>query len=151
MLDPNETVLQTFNYYQNKAEIGFLETRIHPNSSLIGTKVKDLNLTFDFIVAKIERKGKTVVPRGHITLEENDLIVVGGEIHFDESGQDLIEFTIPKGHEWENHYIKDLKLPSDRLIVMVQRKDSDIIVPVGKTLLLEDDKVIMIRVKEKLG
>ena len=151
MLDPNETVLQTFNYYQNKAEIGFLETRIHPNSSLIGTKVKDLNLTFDFIVAKIERKGKTIVPRGHITLEENDLIVVGGEIHFDESGQDLIEFTIPKGHEWENHYIKDLKLPSDRLIVMVQRKDSDIIVPVGKTLLLEDDKVIMLRVKEKLG
>ncbi|WFA09253.1 potassium/proton antiporter [Tissierella sp. Yu-01] len=150
MLDPNDTVLQTFNYYQTKAEIGFLETRIHPNSSLIGSKVKDLNLTFDFIVAKIERNGKTIVPRGHITIEENDLIILGGEIHFDESGQDLIEFTIPSGNKWANKYIKDLELPSDRLIIMVQRKGSDIIVPIGDTLLLEDDKVIMIRVEHVL-
>ena len=150
MLDPNDTVLQTFNYYQNKREIGFLETKIHPNSSLIGRKVKDLNLTFDFIVAKIERNGKTVVPRGHVITEENDLIVLGGEIHFDESGHDLIEFTISTGHKWENQYIKDLEIPSDRLIIMVQRKDSDIIVPIGDTLLLEDDKVIMIKVEHDL-
>ena len=150
MLDPNDTVLQTFNYYQNKREIGFLETKIHPNSSLIGRKVKDLNLTFDFIVAKIERNGKTVVPRGHVIIEENDLIVLGGEIHFDESGHDLIEFTIPTGHKWENQYIKDLEIPSDRLIIMIQRKDSDIIVPIGDTLLLEDDKVIMIKVEHDL-
>lgn len=145
MLDPNETVLQTFNYYQNKAKIGFLETRIHPNSNLIGSQVKDLNIAFDFIVVKIERNGKTIVPRGKTTIEENDLIVLGGELHFDESGQDLIEFAVPSGHKWEKKYIKDLELPHDRLIVMVQRKDSDIIVPVGDTLLLEGDKVIMIK------
>lgn len=150
MLDPNDTVLQTFNYYQDKAKIGFLETRIHPNSSLIGSKVKDLNLTFDFIVAKIERNGKTIVPRGHITIEENDTIVLGGETHFDESGHDLIEFTIPSGHQWGNQYIKDLDLPQDRLIIMVQRKGSDIIVPVGDTLLFEYDKVIMIKVENEL-
>ena len=150
MLDPNDTVLQTFNYYQNKREIGFLETRIHPNSSLVGSQVKDLNLTFDFIVAKIERDGKTIVPRGHVMIEENDRIVLGGEIYFDESGQELIEFTIPTGHQWENKYVKDLDLPRDRLIIMVQRKDSDIIVPIGDTLLLEDDKVIMIEVDHAL-
>ncbi len=150
MLDPNDTVLQTFNYYQNKREIGFLETRIHPGSNLIGTQVRDLNLTFDFIVAKIERDGKTIVPRGQITIEENDLIVLGGEIHFDESGQDLIEFTIPKGHEWKDKYIKDLKLPSERLIIMVQRENSDIIVPIGDVLLKEDDKVVMIEVEHDL-
>lgn len=151
MLDPSNTVLQTFNYYQNKAEIGFLETRIHPNSKLIGSQVKDLNLTFDFIVAKIERNGKTIVPRGQVTIEENDLIVLGGEIHFDESGQDLTEFTIPSGHQWANKHIKDLDLPSDRLIIiMVQRSGSDIVVPVGDTILLEDDKVLMIRVDHSL-
>lgn len=150
MLDPNDTVLKTFNYYQSKAEIGFLETRIHANNSLIGSKLKDLNLPLNYIVAKIERDGKTIVPRGHITIEQNDLIVLGGERHFDESGQDLIEFTIPKDHQWANHYIKDLKLPSDRLIIMVQRKGSDIIVPVGDTLLLEDDKVVMIKVDHAL-
>lgn len=150
MLDPNDTVLQTFNHYQDKAEIGFLATKIHPGSGLVGTQVKDLNLTFDFIVAKIERDGKTIVPRGHVAVEENDLIVLGGETHFDESDQDLIEFTIPKGHEWENRYIKDLKLPVDRLIIMVQRKGSGTIVPAGDTLLLEDDKLIMITVGHAL-
>ncbi len=151
MLDPNDKVLQTFNYYQFKTGIGFLETKIHPESNLIGRQVKDLNLTFDFIVAKIERDGKTIVPRGHITIEENDIVVLGGKLHFDESGQDLIEFTIPSGHKWANKYIKDLKLPADHLIIMVQRKDNDIIVPVGDTLLLEDDKVIMIKAEHELA
>lgn len=150
MLDPNDTILKTFNYYQNKAELGFLETKIHPNSSLIGTKVSELNLVFDFIVAKIERNGKTIVPRGHVTLQENDLVVLGGEIHFDKTGQDLTEFTISRGHKWENKYIKDLELPSDQLIIMVQRKGSNIIVPVGDTLLLENDKVVMIKVEHTL-
>ena len=34
---------------------------------------------------------------------------------------------------------------------MVQRKASDIIVPVGDTLLLEDDKIIMIKTEDTLG
>lgn len=150
MLDPNDTVLQTFNYYQTKREIGFLETRIHKDSSLIGIMVKDLNLTFDFIVAKIERGGKTIVPRGEVTLEENDLIVLGGEKHFDETGHELIEFTIPKGHRWENKSIKELDLPGNRLIIMVQDKDDKVIVPVGDTLVLEGDTIVMIEVEHHI-
>ena len=145
MLDPNDTILNTFNYYQNKAEIGFLETKVHPNSSIVGKQVKDLNLTFDFIVAKIERNGETIVPRGHVTIEENDIIVLGGEVHFDKSGQDLIEFTIPRGHKWVDKNIKDLDLKHDRLVVMIQRKGSNVIVPTGDTILLKGDKIIMLK------
>lgn len=153
MLDPSDTVLQTFNYYQDKAEIGFLETRIHPNSGLVGKQVNELSITLDLIgliVAKIERDGKTIIPRGQTIIKENDLLILGGETHFDEGGQDLIEFTIPRGHQWENLYIKDLHLPPNCLIIMVQRKGSDIIVPTGDTLLLEDDKVIMIEVENAI-
>lgn len=150
MLDPNDTVLQTFNDYQDKTDVGFLETTIHKSSSLIGTYVRDLNLTFDFIVAKIERDGKTIVPRGHIILEEGDRIVLAGEIYFDETGEDLIEFTIPKGHEWENEYVKDLELESNRLIVMIQRTSGDIIVPLGDVLLKKNDKIIMIKSEDDL-
>lgn len=150
MLDPNDTVLKTFNYYQSKAEIGFLETKIHSNSSLIGSKVRDLNLTFDFIVAKIERDGQTIVPRGHITLKENDLIILGGERHFDQSGQNLIESVISSGHKWENKQIKDLNLSSNRLIIMIQRDTHNIIVPVGDTRILKNDKVITIETEHTL-
>lgn len=150
MLDPNDTVLKTFNYYQSKAKIGFLETRIHSDSGLVGSKVKDLNLTFDFIVAKIERDGETIVPRGHIVLKENDLIILGGERHFDQSGENLIESVIPKGHKWENKQIKDLNLPPNRLIIMIQRNTHDIIVPVGDTRIFKNDKVVMIEVEHTL-
>lgn len=150
MLDPNDTVLKTFNYYQSKAEIGFLETKIYSNSALVDSKVKDLNLTFDFIVAKIVRDGKTIVPRGHVVLKENDLIVLGGERYFDQKGQELIEMIIPSGHEWESQQIKDLNLPSNRLIIMIQRYTHNIVVPVGDTRILEDDKVVMIKVEHNL-
>ena len=146
MLDPNDTVLQTFNYYQDKAEIGFLETRIHKDSYLVGRQVRDLRLTFDFIVAKIERGGQTVVPRGHVTLEEGDLIVLGGEKHFDRSGHDLTEFTIPRGHKWAGVAVKDLSLSADRLVVMVQRNGDEVIVPLGDTVLQAEDKVILLQV-----
>ena len=51
MLDPSDTVLKTFNYYLDKANLGFLETKIRSGGKHIGTKVKDLNMEFDFIVA----------------------------------------------------------------------------------------------------
>ncbi|KAF5077596.1 potassium/proton antiporter [Proteiniclasticum sp. QWL-01] len=149
MLDPNDTVLQTFNYYQDKAQIGFLETRIEPGSSLIGTRVRDLNLTFDFIVAKIDRGGQTIIPRGDTIIREGDLIILGGETHFDESGQELIEFSIPHGHQWQNRRIQDLNDLEHRLIIMVQRQGAHIIVPDGETVLQEDDKVLMIEVNHK--
>ncbi|NLM86801.1 MAG: potassium/proton antiporter [Clostridiales bacterium] len=147
MLDPNDTVLQTFNYYQDKAEIGFLETRIHGKSYLVGRQVKDLRLTFDFIVAKIEREGRTVAPRGHITLQEGDLVVLGGEKHFDHTGHDLTEFTIPKGHHWDGKAVKDLDMASDSLVVMVQRNGDEVIVPLGDTQLHAGDKVILLQVE----
>lgn len=151
MLDNSDTVLKTFNYYQTKAEIGFLETVIHSNSTLIGMQVKDLNLTFDFIIAKIERDGETIVPRGHIVLKENDKIILGGEEYFDQTGQALIESVIPVGHKWENKRIKDLKLPSNRLIIMIQRDTSNIIIPIGETKVLKNDTVVMIEVEDSLA
>lgn len=148
MLDPSDTVLKTFNYYLDKANLGFLETRIKSGGKHIGTKVKDLNMEFDFIVAKIERDGKTIVPRGEVVFEEDDIVVLGGETHFDRSGQNLIEFTIPERHEWEGAFIKDLNPPHDRLIITVQREGSDLIVPDGNTQLLANDKVVMIQLQK---
>ena len=148
MLDPSDTVLKTFNYYLDKANLGFLETRIKSGGKHIGTKVKDLNMEFDFIVAKIERDGKTIVPRGEVVFEEDDIVVLGGETHFDRSGQNLIEFTIPERHEWEGAFIKDLNPPHDRLIITIQREGSDLIVPDGNTQLLANDKVVMIQLQK---
>ena len=148
MLDPSDTVLKTFNYYLDKANLGFLETKIMSGGKHIDTKVKDLNIEFDFIVAKNKRDGKTIIPRGEVIFEENDIVVLGGETHFDRSGQNLIEFTIPERHEWEGAYVKDLHPPHDRLIITVQREGSDLIFPDGNTQLLAKDKVVLLQLQE---
>ncbi|MDD4541873.1 MAG: potassium/proton antiporter [Eubacteriales bacterium] len=148
MLDPSDTVLKTFNYYLDKANLGFFETRIKKGGKHVGTKVKDLNMEFDFIVAKIERDGKTIVPRGEVIFEEDDIVVLSGETHFDKSGQNLIEFTIPENHEWAGAYIRDLHPSHDRLIITVQRKGSDLIFPDGNTQLLAHDKVVLLELEK---
>ena len=55
---------------------------------------------------------------------------------FDPMGKDLIEFTITASHPWVNQKIVDLNLPSDILILMIQRVDSEIVVAAGDTVCL---------------
>lgn len=141
MLDSNDTVLKTFNYYQDKSDIGFIQTKIH-DSHLVGSKVKDLNLTFDFIIAKLRRQGQTIIPTGNTEIQEGDLIIIGGESYFDPKGDELLEFTVGAFHPWKGKKIVDLKLNKDKLILMVLRGEETLI-PTGDTQILEGDKVVL--------
>lgn len=57
----------------------------------------------------------------------------------------LLFIVLGSGHEWENKLIRDLSMPEEQLIVMVQRPGSDVIVPMGDTLLHQGDKVIILK------
>ncbi|MDO5457848.1 MAG: potassium/proton antiporter [Atopococcus tabaci] len=142
MLDPDDNVLKTFNYYQDKSEVGFLETDIQPGSSLIGRQIKDLNIEFDFIIAKIIRENENIVPGGNITLQENDRLVFAGKQYFDPKGTDLKEFKINSFHSWVDQDIVNLDLPDDYLLILVLREDDQLVVPTGFTQILEGDTVI---------
>lgn len=145
MVDLNDTVLKTFNDYQDKSDLGFIQTLVAPGSRWDGKKVKDLNLAFPVIIAKIDRSGKTIVPRGETTILGGDIIVLGGETYFDSSGHDLTEFTMGEGHKWANKRIMDLELEDDTLIMMLQRDETGVEVPDGNTLLLPGDKIVVIK------
>lgn len=144
MLDPSDTVLRTFNQYQDKSKIGFFKTSIKEDSELVGNLVSDLNLEFDFIVAKIIRDNLTIIPRGHVRLQENDTIILCGEQYFDESGEDLIEFTIGPFHSWIDQSIHSLDVPEDYLIVVVQRDDGTILIPQGDTKIQLNDTLVAV-------
>lgn len=142
MIDPDDNVLKTFNYYQDKSEIGFLETELVSGSSLIGKYIKDLKLEFDFILAKIVRNQETIVPRGNVQLAEGDKVVFAGKQYFDPSGTDLMEFKINGHHHWVDQDIMSLDLPADYLIILVLREDDNLVVPSGKTYIREGDTII---------
>lgn len=145
MLDPDDTILRTFNYYQDKSSIGFLETTLDKDSELVGTQVKDLNMTFDFIVAKIVRNGKTVVPRGNTVFEEGDTIIFAGTEYFDLFGEELVEFKISLSHDWVGKQIMDLDLDENQLILTVLRDNGRFVTPEGKTNILAGDTLIVLQ------
>lgn len=148
MLDPNDTVLKTFNYYQDKSDIGFLQTKVY-KSEMVGKKIKDLNIIFDFIVAKLIREGKTIVPYGETEILEGDILVLGGKSHFDSLGHELMEFSIGLTHPWKEKEVKNLGLKPSQLILMIQRNEK-ILVPRGDTIIKVGDKVIYTKEKEKV-
>lgn len=54
----------------------------------------------------------------------------------------FIEFEMAEGHSWVNKTIKDLKLPSNLIAVLILRGE-DRIIPKGSTSILANDKVIL--------
>ncbi|NLP21570.1 MAG: potassium/proton antiporter, partial [Erysipelotrichaceae bacterium] len=123
----------------------FLKTTIQEGSYLIGIKVNQISLVFDFIVAKIKRGDKTIVPRGDVELQAGDVVVLAGEEYFDYFGDELIEFTVTDHHEWKDKKIMDLNLPTSRLILTVQRENGEFILPEGKTVIQKGDLIIMLQ------
>lgn len=148
MLEPNDTVLKNFNFYQDKSDIGFIQTTIEKGSRWNNVPLKDFNLAFNLIVAKIERNGKTIVPKGDTLIKEGDLIVIGGQSYFDTKGSNLMEITLSKGHKWVGKQIHELNFEK-QLIVMLRDKEDKIIVPTGDTFLFEGDKVVILKQDKK--
>ena len=144
MLDPNDTVLKTFNYYQDKSDIGFIQTTISEGNRWVGSPIKDLNRAFNVIVAKIERNGKTLVAKGNTVIEEGDIIVLGGETHFDRTGHHLIEITLSPSHKWVDKRVAEIPMDDKELILMVHTKEGEIVVPTGNTILRADDRIVLI-------
>lgn len=145
MFEPDDTVLRTFNYYQDKSNLGFIITRILPNSKWAGKKISEIEMAFNVIIANIDRLGQTIIPRGETLIEVGDLVVLGGEAYFDDSGKDLIEIKLSKDHEWTDKKIKDLKISDQELIIMLQKPNGDLIVPIGDTLLSKGDRLVILR------
>lgn len=142
MIDPNDTVLNTFNYYMDKTPIGFIKFKVEKSTNLINKKVKDLNLSFNVIVAKIIRDNKTIIPKGDTSFEENDIIIIGGESYFGDSNHDLKEFTVGPFHSWKGKKIKELDISKDILIVMLQDSEGNVVAPNGETLIKGGEKII---------
>ena len=143
MVDLSDRRLTNFNAHSDKGRISFLKTDIHAGSKLIGSQVKDLNMNFDYIVAKIERNGKTIIPRGNVRFMEGDTVVIGGQEYFDQYGQDLLEFTLNTNHPWAGKRLRDLALAEDKLILAIQRHEI-LVQAEGDTELKAGDRILML-------
>lgn len=142
MYDPDDTVLRTFNYYSDKTDLE-LKTHVTKNSPWVNKKISDIEISFNIIIAKIERDGKSIVPRGNTYLRDDDVIILGGEGYFDSRGEDLLEIKISDSHKWAGKKVKDIQIGKNELIIMVETPEKNIIVPRGDTVLKAGDRIVI--------
>lgn len=143
MIDPNDSVLKTFNSYQDKSEIAFIETSIKYNCNLNGKTLAEISPIFDIIVAKLIRNGKQIVPKGDTVVQPGDRIIIGGKEYFDSSGKDLLEITLYDNHPWTNKKVIDIDLHHRTLIVMLLDNKNNVVIPTGQTVLKSGDKLVL--------
>lgn len=110
--------------------------------ALLAVKFSD---NFDIIVAKIIRNNKLVIPRGDTVICANDTVVIGGKSYFDPTGYGLIEITISDKNNWNGKKLKDIDMIDSELVVMIQAKNGEIIVPTGNVTLNAGDKLIILK------
>ena len=110
--------------------------------ALLAVKFSD---KFGIIVAKIIRNNKLVIPRGDTVICANDTVVIGGKSYFDPTGYGLIEITISDKNNWNGKKLKDIDMIDSELVVMIQAKNGEIIVPTGNVTLNEADKLIILK------
>ena len=143
MYDPEDSVLRTFNYYSDKTDLEFIKTHVTKNSPWVNKKISDIEISFNIIIAKIEREGKSIVPRGNTYLRDDDVIILGGEGYFDSRGEDLLEIKISENHKWAGKKVKDIQIGKNELIIMVETPEKNIIVPRGDTVLKAGDRIVI--------
>lgn len=168
MYDPSDTVLNTFNYYQFKSPFKFIQLRVKPQSPWCNKTITEIDPQANMIFVKVLRDESgaddesgekttsaepaaekltdtvSIVPSGDTRIYAGDVLVVGGEGFFDHSGEELEEIRVDSQHPWVSRQIKELALPAEQLIVMIQRANHDLIIPDGNTRLKADDRVVLL-------
>ncbi|MBQ8063402.1 MAG: ion transporter [Clostridia bacterium] len=126
-----------------EVDFHFIKVQLNYNDEWVGTKIKDLNLPTNVVVAVIQRGDSTIVPRGNVVLEEDDTLVLGAEsAHNKNWDLDLKEIILKSKHPWNGQYIRDLDISRQTFIVLVRRQNRSM-VPNGNLMLKEGDTVVL--------
>ncbi|MDO5518474.1 MAG: potassium/proton antiporter [Clostridium sp.] len=142
MIDCESDVRKTFNDYQEESLITLMRVFIPKGHSWEGKTVEEAAIPSDSLALIIKRDDENIVPKGNTVIKANDSIILSIPCCDMEDDIKLKEIKIDKNHKWCNKNIEDLDLPDDILIALIKRGDENII-PRGRTIILENDVVVM--------
>ncbi len=142
MIDDAADVRKTFNDYQEESAITLMHMLIPEGHNWVNKLVKDVNVPTGSLALMIKRNKETIITRGDTRILAGDDVILSVPAYEPSEQEKLEEITITKKHQWCNHTIAELKLPSDALIAMIIRGNENLI-PSGKTLICENDIIVM--------
>ena len=93
------------------------------------------------LLVLIIRGKEKIVPRGDTLLLKDDIIVLSALSLNDNYDVVLKENIIDSDHEWVNKKLSEIKM--DRGLVILIKRNSEIIIPKGETVIETDDVLVM--------
>ena len=138
MIDDDNSILKTFNDYQQEKSINLMEAHISPDHPWVGEKLSDIQLPTGMLAVMIRRDDKELVPNGDTLIKDEDTLVLTCTKFHEPSSLNLVEIEITNRHPWVHLSLKEITLPQNLLIVMIKRK-GNFITPSGSTIIKKHD------------
>lgn len=130
-------------YYEKmELEMQFVRVRVVGDHPWIGRTVKSLNVPPGLILAVIERDHKAVMPRGDTVINQGDDVLLAAEGYHEDLSIQIKEIVLKGQHPWVGEKISDIDISRQSLVVMV-RRDDEVIIPDGSTVLEENDEIFI--------
>ena len=136
------TELKKKSEFLQESDVLFVKIKLSAEDPWTGKMISELQLPHGLITAAVLRGGRSVVPRGDVLLQKDDIIVLGAEPTSAGEEIDLKEITLSASSSWVGKQIRDLDISRKTLVVMI-RRDEEIIIPRGHHDLRAGDKVYL--------
>ena len=137
-----DTRLKRLSEQANEYDMHFIKVQLHKNDHWVGQSIRKLGLPSGVIIAAIQRGKDIVIPRGDVTLEDGDVLVIGAEFFKDDWHVELKEVELRNKSPWKDQAIRDLEISRQSLIVLVKRRGT-MLIPHGSLVLREGDTVLL--------
>lgn len=148
MIDNKSDVMKTFNDYTREAPVEFIKLPITADHPWVNKKIKNIKFLPNTMLALIIRDDHQIVPRGNTALIDGDVAVLSGPSLDEKAVGSLTEIEIDSDNEWLGKTLSEIRLDSDKLVILIKRGNR-IIMPTGKTKIKENDILIINKTQKK--
>lgn len=141
MVDYDEDAGKTFNDYQEESEMTLMKMYIPKGHNWENRKIGEVNMPYGSLAIMIKRDGENIIPKGDTLIHEGDNIILSIPYYAEKSDIFLKEVNVDKNSNWNGKKISEIDFSDNTLIALIKRGNENII-PSGKTVIYEGDKVI---------
>lgn len=142
MIDENADVLTTFTDYTDEVDLEFVKLKIGKSHPWKDHCLKEVSMPPELLIVMVLRGGTHLVPDGATELHENDILVMCAPSFEDDTVIRLAELTVKPDSAWVGQRISSIHDELGSLVIMIQR-DGETIVPNGKTMLRQNDVLVL--------
>ena len=144
MIDEKSDVRKTFNDYKEESAITLMRMYIPKGHNWENKLISEVHMPTGAISLMIKRGRETIITRGNTKILAGDNIILSIPAYESTENDSLEEIAVTSGNSWCDKTIRELNLPQNLIIALVKRGEENII-PVGDTLIMDGDVVVVYR------